>query len=158
MASHAKWDAARRRHDLVSDHIPAPTAADYDKAFDVAQHYLFSLGITGWQDAIVGEVNGRPDNHEAYLRAAADDRLKARVVGALWWDRTQGDEQIEQHWNGDGRDARVATPQPASKSCKTEWQRTSRRRCSIPTLIPCGDHASNSGISFVDPEHSTRTS
>jgi len=137
---------------LVSDLIPAPTSADYDKAFDVAQAYLFSLGITGWQDAIVGEVNGRPDNHDAYLRAAADDRLRARVVGALWWDRGRGDEQIEQHVERrrTGRAGRYAAT--SIKIMQDGVAENFTAAMLDPYLDPCGDHSTNSGISFVDPE------
>ena len=81
---------ARRRDGLGESPDSAADRRDYDRALDVAQQYLFSLGITGWQDAIVGEVNGRPDNLAAYLRGDDDGRLKARVVGALWWDRERG--------------------------------------------------------------------
>ncbi len=35
------------------------------------------------------------NNFEAYLRAGADGALTARVVGALWWERGRGLEQIE---------------------------------------------------------------
>src|SRR5690606_11601841 len=58
------------------------------------QAYLHSFGITAWQDAIVGEYADLRDSGPAYLRAAADGSLTARVVGALWWDRTVGLEQI----------------------------------------------------------------
>ena len=111
---------------LVSHLVPPPTDADYDRALDVAQDYLFSLGITGWQDAIVGEVNGRPDNLQAYMRGDADGRLKARVVGALWWDRGRGLEQVPEHiesprgGRGFGGSARRA-----SRSCRTASPRTS---------------------------------
>ena len=54
-----------------------------------AQTYLHSLGITAWQDAIV-----KDDTGPVYRKLAEDGRLTARVVGALWWDRTGGDEQV----------------------------------------------------------------
>ncbi|ETK38128.1 amidohydrolase [Microbispora sp. ATCC PTA-5024] len=80
--------------DLVGLLTPRPTAGDLLDALLDAQQYLFSLGITGWQDAIVGSYAGSDDQLPAYLSAASSGRLRARVVGALWWDRTRGAEQI----------------------------------------------------------------
>ncbi|RCG29616.1 amidohydrolase [Sphaerisporangium album] len=82
--------------DLVGLLTPRPTESDIDAALMDAQSYLFSLGITGWQDAIVGSYAGSDDQYPAYISAAESGRLKAHVVGALWWDRTRGAEQIEE--------------------------------------------------------------
>ncbi|MFC6083361.1 amidohydrolase [Sphaerisporangium aureirubrum] len=82
--------------DLVGLLTPRPSPADIEAALLDAQDHLFSLGVTGWQDAIVGSYAGSDDNLPAYLSAAASGRLRARVVGALWWDRTRGAEQIEE--------------------------------------------------------------
>ncbi|HVH54042.1 MAG TPA: amidohydrolase, partial [Actinomycetota bacterium] len=54
---------------------------------------LHSLGITAWQDAIVG---GPYDTLGAYTATAGRDGLTARVVGSLWWDRHRGEEQIDE--------------------------------------------------------------
>ncbi len=80
--------------DLVGLLTPRPTPDDLVAALLDAQAHLFSLGITGWQDAIVGSYAGSDDQLPAYLAAASSGRLVARVVGALWWDRTRGAEQI----------------------------------------------------------------
>ncbi|MET8144206.1 amidohydrolase [Sphaerisporangium sp. NPDC005288] len=82
--------------DLVGLLTPRASAADVDDALMDAQAHLFSLGITGWQDAIVGSYAGSDDHFPAYLSAAASGRLRARVVGALWWDRARGAEQIDE--------------------------------------------------------------
>jgi len=79
---------------LVGKLLPAATAADLDAALLAGQEYLFSHGITAWQDAIVGDYLGGDDNLAAYLRAAGSGALRARVVGALWWDRGRGAEQV----------------------------------------------------------------
>ncbi len=79
---------------LVAKHIPLPTQDDMDDALRVAQQQLFAWGVTGWQDAIVGATNDTPDPLDSYLRATASGELKAHVVGALWWDRNRGLEQI----------------------------------------------------------------
>ncbi|MEU7872364.1 amidohydrolase [Dactylosporangium sp. NPDC049140] len=81
--------------DLVTPLLPADTEADYDRALAEAQRYLFSLGVTGWQDAIVGSYAGSRDQFGTYTRAAASGALRARVAGALWWDRDRGLDQLE---------------------------------------------------------------
>ena len=58
------------------------------------QRYLHALGITAWQDAIVGAYANINDASDAYEALAADGRLTAKVVGALWWQRDKGGEQI----------------------------------------------------------------
>ncbi|HEX5190182.1 MAG TPA: amidohydrolase [Streptosporangiaceae bacterium] len=79
---------------LVSRLIPATTTDDWYAGLLAGQEYLLSLGITGWQDAIVGSHPGLPDPIDAYLRAADAGTLKANVVGALWWERDRGIEQV----------------------------------------------------------------
>ncbi|MBB2893793.1 amidohydrolase [Flexivirga oryzae] len=69
---------------------PTPTVDDWVDGILTAQTYLHSLGITGWQDAWV-----TPQTLQAYRRLAADGRLTARVVGAQWWERSEGLEQID---------------------------------------------------------------
>jgi len=79
---------------LVSRLLPETTDEDIDAGLAAAQDYLLSLGITGWQDAIIGSDPGERDNMSAYLRAAGAGRLLANVVGALWWERDRGLEQL----------------------------------------------------------------
>jgi predicted amidohydrolase YtcJ len=60
-----------------------------------AQRELLALGITGWQDAMVGGAVGAvPDPLEAYRRALAEGELVVHVVGAQWWARDRGIEQV----------------------------------------------------------------
>jgi predicted amidohydrolase YtcJ len=72
---------------LVDRLLPVASDAEYVEALRVAQAYLHSLGVVGWQDAIV-HLEG-PDSgvHRAYLAADRAGWLTARVTGALWWDR-----------------------------------------------------------------------
>jgi predicted amidohydrolase YtcJ len=78
--------------DLVERVAPADTPADLEAALRLGQSHLHSLGITAWQDAII-----EPEAEElAYVALASRDELTGRVVGALWWDRRRGDEQIEE--------------------------------------------------------------
>jgi predicted amidohydrolase YtcJ len=77
--------------DLVEAFVPDDKPADLEAALRIGQAYLHSLGITAWQDAIV-----RPAVEErAYVALASSGELTARVVGALWWERHRGPEQIE---------------------------------------------------------------
>lgn len=80
---------------LVQEKAPAPTAEDFLRGLMVAQEYCFSLGITGWQDALLRVQEGGLDALDVYLTAAERGMLRAKVTGALWWDRTQGLEQID---------------------------------------------------------------
>jgi predicted amidohydrolase YtcJ len=77
--------------DLVS--APDPTPEELTEGLRLGQEYLHSLGITAWQDAIVG---GFYDTFSTYRDFAEAGELTARVVGALWWDRHRGEEQIEE--------------------------------------------------------------
>ena len=69
--------------------LPAPTRADWEAAILEAQSFLHALGITSWQDAWV-----TPATLAAYRSLAQSGRLSARVVGALWWDRHRGLDQL----------------------------------------------------------------
>jgi predicted amidohydrolase YtcJ len=79
---------------LVSRLLPEVTEDDWYRALLTAQDHLLSLGITGWQDAIIGRYQGEADPLTAYMRAAQAGTLLATVVGALWWDRGRGLEQV----------------------------------------------------------------
>lgn len=78
--------------DLVAGLAPPDTVEELVEGIAAAQAYLLSLGITGWQDAWV-----RPVDHEAYRALDLAGNLVARVVGALWWDRERGAEQLDDH-------------------------------------------------------------
>lgn len=60
-----------------------------------AQQQMLSFGVTGWQDAMVGETGAIPDSSAAYVRAIENDELRVHVVGAQWWQRDKGLEQID---------------------------------------------------------------
>ncbi|NRQ36075.1 amidohydrolase [Nonomuraea sp. NN258] len=133
--------------DLVGLLTPRPTAADLDAALADAERYLFSLGITGWQDAIVGSYAGSDDQLPTYVAAAASGRLRARVVGALWWDRTRGldqiDELIARRASAEGLERFRATSIKIMQDGITE-------NFTAATLEPycqCG----GTGLSYVDP-------
>src|SRR6478736_904504 len=75
---------------LVARLLPETSAAEYYEGLLAGQAHLHSLGVTGWQDAIVGAYAGMDDVGPTYQLAARRGELTAHVVGALWWDRDQG--------------------------------------------------------------------
>jgi len=75
---------------LVQQHIPPATLASRQQGLIYAQDLLHSYGITSVQDAIVNR-----EELETYAAAETMDQLRLRVVASLWWDRMQGDEQID---------------------------------------------------------------
>jgi predicted amidohydrolase YtcJ len=80
--------------DLVERIHPEPTPRELTAGLLKGQAHLHSLGITAWQDAIVGTMPWA-NSFQVYVDAAERGDLTARVVGALWWDRHAGNEQIE---------------------------------------------------------------
>jgi predicted amidohydrolase YtcJ len=136
---------------LVDLHIPPTPAESMYQGVLKGQAYLHSLGITGWQDAIVddGSLYG---NHAAYLRAANEGVLTGRVVGALWWDRTKGLEQIDhlrelRETGVVGRFAATSIKIMQDGVCENFTAATL-----TPYLDAHGHPTDNAGISFVEPE------
>jgi predicted amidohydrolase YtcJ len=137
---------------LVSRVVPPTTAADRLAGLLRGQALLHSLGVTGWQDAILGEFNGHADPSDSYLAAAADGTLTARVNGALWWDRSRGAEQIPELVE---RRARLRTGRFRADSVKIMQDGIAENftaAMTTPYLDGCGCATANSGLSFVDPE------
>ncbi len=137
---------------LVGRLLPDVTLADQVKGLLTAQEMLLSLGITAWQDAWVGELFGIKDILPAYLSTAADGLLRARVVGALWWDRERGAEQIPEIEErraisqvGRFRAGTVKIMQDGVAENFTAGMLE-------PYLDKCGCATGNAGLSFVDPE------
>jgi len=79
---------------LVERVVPRPDLDEQVAGIAEGQRYLHALGITGWQEAIVGDYAVIPDCFEAYLEADRRGLLTARVTGALWWPRAQGTSQL----------------------------------------------------------------
>lgn len=70
--------------ELVGRIIPPATDDEVLAGLLDAQAHLWSIGVTGWHEAILGEYNGKADCTPAYLRAIADGTLRSDVSGALW--------------------------------------------------------------------------
>ncbi|HSE10161.1 MAG TPA: amidohydrolase [Nocardioidaceae bacterium] len=136
---------------LVEGLIPATTHEEYYEALRGAQAYLHSLGVTAWQDAILGDYAAQGDPSSAYVRAAEAGTLTARVRGALWWERDRGVEQVDglvERRNRLGRDRFVPG---AVKVMQDGVAESYTAGMTAPYLDGCGCATSNSGLSFVDP-------
>ncbi|WP_051792138.1 amidohydrolase [Amycolatopsis jejuensis] len=139
-----------RAGDLVTALLPPTTAALAEKALLAAQAHLHSMGVTGWQDACVGSLWGLPDPLPTYRTLAADGRLTARVVGALWWSAEDGLDQLgslEEKRSGNVFDRFRATSVKIMQDGVCE-------NCTGAMLEPYAGnacHGTASGLSFIDP-------
>jgi predicted amidohydrolase YtcJ len=73
---------------LISDLLPELDDRARMAGLLAAQRRLLSLGVTGWQEAIVGDFVPTTDVLNVYRRAADTRELLARVTGNLWVPRT----------------------------------------------------------------------
>ncbi|WP_235480389.1 amidohydrolase [Leifsonia sp. Leaf264] len=121
-----------------------------------AQDELLALGITGWQDAMIGSLSGVEDIDAAYRRALAEDTLRVHVVGAQWWERDGGIEQVAEMV--ERRDALAATGASARYELGTTKIMVDgvAENQTAAMLTPYrdghGHDTENSGLSFIDPE------
>ena len=138
--------------DLVGRHAPEPTSDEMAHGLREGQAYLHSLGITAWQDAIVDDGSQFGRNFTSYVDAAGRGELTARVIGALWWDRHRGDDQIEGlvELRERGRVGRFAAT--SVKIMQDGVCENFTAAVLDPYLDAYGDATDNRGISFVDPE------
>ncbi|MFH9959182.1 amidohydrolase [Streptomyces roseolus] len=136
---------------LVSRLVPESTAEDRLAGLLRAQRLLHSLGVTGWQDALLGAFNGMPDPSDAYLTAAEDGSLTARVTGALWWDRERGAEQIAELVDRRRRLTSGLFRAGSVKIMQDGIAENFTAAMTSPYLDGCGCATGNTGLSFVDP-------
>ena len=131
--------------------MPEPTRDEQLRGLLLAQQHLHALGITAWQDAIVGEYLGYPDPLPAYLAAARDGTLTGRVEGALWWDRGRGGEQLDdlldRRETGQAGRFRAGTVEDHAGRVAENFTAGMIE----PYLDGCGCQTGNSGLSYVDP-------
>jgi predicted amidohydrolase YtcJ len=134
--------------DLVKRVVPATTQGELMEALRIAQAYLHSLGITAWQDAIVERAD-----LDAYLAVVDSGSLTARVVGALWWDRARGVDQVRdlvamrQRAADTGGRFRAGTVKIMQDGVIENFTAAVLK----PYLDAAGDPTANAGLSFVDP-------
>lgn len=70
--------------ELVGGFIPPATDDEIYAGLLNAQDYLWSIGVTGWHEAILGDYNGKADCTSGYLRGITEGTLKSDTSGALW--------------------------------------------------------------------------
>lgn len=137
---------------LVNRLLPEESLERLTEALLVGQRYLHSYGITAWQDAIVGSYGDAGDPGPAYLAAASAGTLTARVVGAIWWDRTAGLDQIPAILD---RRERYRGGRFTATSVKVMQDGVAENFTAAMLEPYCDGHGhftDNSGISFVPPE------
>ncbi|MET9363781.1 amidohydrolase [Streptomyces sp. NPDC006632] len=137
--------------DLVGRLTPRSTPAERLAALLRAQAHLHSYGITAWQDAIVGNFGSMDDPADAYMSAARDGSLTARVVGALWWDRERGAEQIPELVERRRELSHGRFRAGSVKIMQDGVAETGTAALLGPYLDACGCATANTGTSFVDP-------
>jgi predicted amidohydrolase YtcJ len=135
---------------LVSRHLPRTTGEDYYAALMAGQAFLHSVGVTSWQDAIVGAYSGMDDPASTYTTAAANGDLRSHVVGALWWERRLGVEQVADLVGR--RDAMTGGRFRATtvKIMQDGVAENGTAALLSPYLDRCGHPTDNSGHSFVE--------
>ncbi|MFG3367507.1 amidohydrolase [Streptomyces sp. NPDC048156] len=116
-----------------------------------AQALMHSLGVTAWQDALLGDHANLTDPTDAYLATAGDGRLTARVVGSLWWDRARGTEQIDELVARRAAGTRGRLRCSTVKIMQDGVAENGTAALLGPYLDGCGCASDNSGISFVPP-------
>lgn len=137
---------------LVDHLLPTVGLDEQLEGLELAQDYLFSMGITSWQDAAVGEMFGQEDILAVYLRAVETRILKARVVGSLWWDRNRGSEQIPELIDRRGSGTYDRFRPTTIKIMQDGVAENFTAGMIDPYLDGCGCQTENNGLSMVDPE------
>ncbi|MGI8332079.1 amidohydrolase [Actinomadura scrupuli] len=136
---------------LVTRVTPQPTFQERLAGLLAGQAHLHALGITAWQDAIIGDYLGNVDPYDVYLTAAREGTLTARVVGALWWDRerdgTQIDGLLERRANGTAGRFRATTVKIMQDGVAENFT----AGMIDPYFDGCGCRTARSGLSYVDP-------
>jgi hypothetical protein len=126
--------------------VPTPDLQGWIDGLLAGQAHLHRLGITGWQDAWI-----TPQTFEAYRALALDGRLTGRAVGALWWDRAQGLEQIPQFLSQREAGAGLRNFHPTSVKIMTDGVLENFTGALLePYCDGCGGHTDNHGIAFVE--------
>lgn len=136
---------------LVERLITDTTDEEYYQALLNAQGYLHSMGITAWQDAILGDYAALDDPSSVYVRAAEAGTLTARVRGALWWEREHGIEQVDALVERRKVLQRERFVPGAVKVMQDGVAENYTAGMSAPYLDGCGCGTDNHGLSFVEP-------
>src|SRR5262249_31397117 len=147
---------------LVAAGVPRASDAELLAGLVAGQSHLHSLGITSFQDACVGAAGelGIPDSFGTYLMAADYGMLDSHVVGALWWDRDRGLDQIDdllarREQAGDGRSRGSRFRAATVKLMLDGVCETFTAAMSSPYLDRSGHPTDHSGRLFISREELT---
>jgi predicted amidohydrolase YtcJ len=137
---------------LVRRLVPRASLDEQIEGLLIAQGYLHSLGVTAWQDAIVGEYSTMQDSFDAYVTAAERGVLTGRVRGALWFEREHGLEQVpslreRRDRSRVGRFAATSVKIMADGVCENFTAAMLE-----PYLDPTANATDNRGIAFFDED------
>lgn len=73
--------------DIVGRVLPETTPEEMRAGLLEGERLLFSFGVTGWQEAILGDYAGYTDFTPVYRGLIDDSLLRGRASGALWVSR-----------------------------------------------------------------------
>lgn len=135
--------------DLVAARAPKATPEELMAGLMTAQRHLHSIGIVGWQDALVGAGLGMLDTLDTYLDARRSGRLTAKVVLALWWDRERGLEQVPELVERRRRAAEAGVRATSVKIMQDGVCETHTAAMLDPYLDAQGHTTDNRGLSFI---------
>jgi predicted amidohydrolase YtcJ len=131
--------------DLVERHVPAETEADRREGLLAGQRYLLSKGVTAWQDAHVDL-----EAHRLYRSIAGSGDLIGTALGALWWDRRLGWDQIEDLEQM--RSEPLGRYRPVSVKLMLDGVVENNTASMLePYFDLAGRLTENTGIDFIDP-------
>ena len=92
-----------------------------------------------------------PATQQAYRSLAESGELTARVVGALWWDRHRGLEQIDELLERSAESAQGFHPTTVKIMIGGVLENYTGALLE-PYCDGCGGHTSNHGMTFVDAD------
>ncbi|MDX6324461.1 MAG: hypothetical protein QOK15_815 [Nocardioidaceae bacterium] len=135
---------------LVQALTPVPTERELLAGLLAAQQHLHSLGIVGWQDALVGRGLGMPDTLDTYIAAHEQGLLTGRVVLAQWWDRARGPEQLPELLERRQRATLAGVAASSVKIMQDGVCETYTAAMLKPYLDEHGHGTDNRGLAFID--------
>lgn len=138
---------------LVGRLLPEVTEDEWFEALLTAQSHLAAFGITGWQDAIVGDYQDGADPLAVYRRASGNGDLFATVVGALWWNRNRDVDQLEDLLHR--RDSAVEGDRFVATTIKMMLDGVAENHTAAmldPYLDSDGCASDVHGLDFIDPQ------
>ncbi|MBC9936056.1 MULTISPECIES: amidohydrolase [unclassified Leucobacter] len=136
---------------LVADLLPPLDDDTRVQGLVTGQQHFFSLGITGWQEAIVGDFVPTTDIERCYRRAVDTGALLGQVTGNLWLPREDPMGALSELITR--RTAFGETERFRINGVKIMYDgvcETLTGAVSIPYLD--GESEPNLGITFFDPE------